>query len=223
MENEQIKSKERVAEHGEVFTNEREVNAMLDMVKEETERIDSRFLEPACGNGAFLVEILRRKLNVVIQQYRKNHADFEKYAILSLMSIYGVDLLEDNVQECQNRLFDIWNAVYSKYCKDEANDKCREAAKYILKCNVLCGDALTMLRNDGTPIIFAQWDFVKGTLVKRRDYRLDQLLQSNEDQVGMEAMLYNWEFDEKLNEWVPSPIKEYDLIDYWEVQNAVKA
>lgn len=61
----QVKSKQRVADHGEVFTNPREVNAMLDMVKQETERIDSRFLEPACGNGNFLAEVLRRKLAVV--------------------------------------------------------------------------------------------------------------------------------------------------------------
>lgn len=219
METNQIKSKERVTEHGEVFTNKREVNAMLDMVKDETDRIDSRFLEPACGNGAFMTEILRRKLAVVIKQYKKSHADFAKYSILALMSIYGVDLLEDNVQECQERLYNIWNETYTKYCKDDASEACREAAKYILKCNVLCGDALTMLQNNDDPIIFAQWDFVKGTLVKRRDYRLDQLLKSNEDQVGMEAMLYNWEYDEKLKEWVPSPIKEYDLVDYWEVQN----
>ena len=60
----QIKSKQRVADHGEVFTDEKEVGAMCDLVIEETQRIDSRFLEPACGDGNFLIEILKRKLNI---------------------------------------------------------------------------------------------------------------------------------------------------------------
>ena len=105
----QVKSKQRVADHGEVFTAEREVNAMLDFVKQETERIDSRFLEPACGNGNFLVEILRRKMDVVKKKYKKRALDYEKNAILALTSIYGVDLLQDNVIECRARLFDIWD------------------------------------------------------------------------------------------------------------------
>jgi len=68
----QVKSRQRVQDHGEVFTNEREVNAMLDMVKQETERIESRFLEPACGDGNFLAEVLRRKLAVVNARYRRS-------------------------------------------------------------------------------------------------------------------------------------------------------
>ena len=148
----QIKSRERVADHGEVFTNEREVNAMLDLVKDETERIESRFLEPACGDGNFLAEVLRRKLAVVKKQYGRSKSEFEKYSILALSSIYGVDIMEDNTEECRERLFFIWNEAYSKQCGAEVNDTCREAAKYILEHNILCGDALTMLRNDGDPI-----------------------------------------------------------------------
>lgn len=74
----QIKSKKRVADHGEVFTAEREVNAMLDLVKQETERVDSRFLEPACGDGNFLAEILRRKLKEVRRKYKRSPFDYEK-------------------------------------------------------------------------------------------------------------------------------------------------
>lgn len=103
----QVKSKERVANHGEVFTAEREVNAMLDLVKEETERIDSRFLEPACGDGNFLVKILERKLTAVKSKYKKFPADFEKYSLLAVTSIYGIDILKDNVKNCQNRLYKI--------------------------------------------------------------------------------------------------------------------
>ena len=219
MAKEQIKSKERVAEHGEVFTNEREVNAMLDLVKDETERIESRFLEPACGDGNFLIEILRRKLAVVKRQYGRSRSDYEKYSILALSSIYGVDIMEDNAAECRKRLFDEWNTSYSKQCGSEANDECRAAAQYILEHNILCGDALTMLRNAGKPIIFAQWDLVSGNKMKRSDYRLDQMMRGTEEQTFMEMFLDDWEFDEETNAWIPSPIAEYPLINYWEVQD----
>ena len=135
MDTGQIKSRARVTDHGEVFTNEREVNAMLDLVKVETERIESRFLEPACGDGNFLAEVLRRKLAVVKKQYGRSKSEFEKYSILALSSIYGVDIMEDNTAECRNRLFSIWDEAYSKQCGTEANATCREAAKYILKHN----------------------------------------------------------------------------------------
>lgn len=215
-----IKSKERVAEHGEVFTSQREVNAMLDMVKSETDRIESRFLEPACGDGNFLAEILRRKLAVVKRQYGKSRLEYEKYSILALTSIYGVDIMEDNACECRDRLYDIWNKDYTSHCKKECRDECRDSAKYILEHNILCGDALTMLRNDGTPIVFAQWDLVSGNKMKRRDYRLDQLMKGHDSQMDMEMYMGGWEFDEETNAWVPSPIEEYPLTNYWEVQYA---
>ena len=108
----QIKSKKRVRDKGEVFTNEREVNAMLDLVKQETERIDSRFLEPACGNGNFLIEILRRKLEVVKSRYKKSQWEYEKNGLIAVMSCYGVDIMPDNVLECQNRLFEYFEKEY---------------------------------------------------------------------------------------------------------------
>lgn len=215
----QIKSKERVANHGEVFTGEREVNAMLDMVKPETERIDSRFLEPACGDGNFLAEILRRKLMVVHRKYGKNQLDYEKNAILALTSIYGVDILEDNVIECRKRLFAIWDKDYTKHWKNSCDNQCRRAAQYILDCNILCGNALNIKKNDGTPIIFAQWDFVLGTQIKRQDYRLDELLEANDKQMSFNMLLGKWEYDEETGAMVPKPIKEYPLMDFRRIGN----
>ena len=147
-EKQQVKSKQRVAERGEVFTAEREVNAMLDLVKQETERIDSRFLEPACGDGNFLSEILKRKLSVVEKNYKKNAHDYEKYSLLALMSIYGVDIMSDNVVDCRARLFDIWKEKYNTVCKKNATGKAEKAAKYILDKNIICGNALTMMQVD---------------------------------------------------------------------------
>ncbi len=212
MPDKQVKSKQRVADHGEVFTAEREVNAMLDLVKGETERIDSRFLEPACGEGAFLKEILRRKLAVVKKQYGKSPYEYERYSVLAVTSIYGVDILEDNAEICRQNLFDIWNKEYTVNAKTQANDQCRETVRFILRKNILCGDALTMLQNDGTPIVFAEWNLVSGDQIKRRDYEFAELLDGHEKQ--MNIFMLGWEFDEETNAFIPAPIKEYPLTDY---------
>lgn len=206
----QIKSKQRVTDHGEVFTNEREVNAMLDLVKQETERIDSRFLEPACGEGAFLTEILRRKLAVVKNRYAKNAFDYERYSLLAVMSIYGVDILEDNAAICRDNLFEIWNKEYTSVCKAQANDECRKVVKFILQTNIICGDALTMKQNNGTPITFAEWSFVCPTMVKRRDYQLDVLLSGNEQEYD----IFNWHYDSEIKAFIPNPVREYSLTNY---------
>lgn len=216
--NNQVKSKQRIADHGEVFTSEREVNAMLDLVKQETERIDSRFLEPACGTGNFLAEILNRKLKVVKSRYLKNKSDYEKYAVVAITSIYGVDILEDNVLECRDRMFAIFDEEYTKVCKEEANDDCRDAVIYILSRNILHGDALTMETLEGDPIIFSEWSLVSGNMMKRRDYRFDELLAGHQEQISIFMM--GWEYDEEIKALIPAPLKEYPLMDYRRVQYA---
>ena len=212
MSQRQVKSKQRVADHGEVFTAEREVNAMLDLVKPETERIDSRFLEPACGEGAFLTEILRRKMAVVKSKYGKSPYDYERYAVLAVTSIYGVDIMEDNTEICRQKLFDIWDKEYTANAKEQANDQCRNTVQFILHKNIVCGDALTMLKNDGTPIEFAEWSLVAGNQIKRRDYALNELLDGHEKQ--MQFFMIGWEYDEEIDAFIPSPVREYPLTDY---------
>jgi len=183
----QVKSKERVAEHGEVFTAEREVEAMCDLVKQETERIDSRFLEPACGDGNFLSVILKRKLDIVTKKYRRSAYDWERNSLLALGSMYGVDIMLDNVLACQNRLFEIWNKEYKKVCKKECNDQTRESARFILRLNIVCGNALTLLCVDGeghelnVPIIFSEWTFpFNDARMQRKDYTFAELLAAED-------------------------------------------
>lgn len=230
MAEKQVKSKKRVADHGEVFTAEREVKAMCDLVKQETERIESRFLEPACGNGNFLAEVLTRKLNVVSERYKKSPFEYEKYSILAVTSLYGVDILEDNAEECRDRLFNLWKNEYKKAVKAEPDEDCCNAVIYILSQNIICGDALTMLRNDGEPIIFPEWSLVMGTKLQRKDYRFDVLLNENPDssmyQSGEQLSLFDdnhscvdyWTYDEVTKQPIPKPIKEYPLTDYKAVQ-----
>ena len=187
----QTKSKERVREHGEVFTAEREVKAMCDLVKDETERIDSRFLEPACGDGNFLAEILKRKLAVVRKKYDKSPLDYEKNSLLAASSIYGVDILQDNVTACRARMFDIWNTEYTAVCKKECDDQTREAVRFILSRNIVCGNALTLKCVDENgndtdePIIFSEWAFITGSMLQRSDYTFAELLEDESPQLSL--------------------------------------
>ncbi len=170
-----VKSKQRVADHGEVFTPAWMVEAMLDLVKGETERIDSRFLEPACGSGNFLVRILHRKLAAVDLGYGKS--DFEKrhYALLALMCIYGIELLPDNIVECRANLLE----VFAEYLALAQEDDLYRAAFYVLSQNLVHGDALTMRACDSQPITFAEWGYLGKGRFQRRDFRYDNLTQSS--------------------------------------------
>lgn len=147
---------------------------MLDLVKAETERIDSRFLEPACGSGNFLVQVLRRKLAAVELKFAKS--DFEKrhYALFGLMCTYGIELLPDNIAECRHNMLEI----VSDYMNLDDSDDLYRAATYVLSQNLVNGDALTMLTSDGQPITFAEWGYLGKGKFQRRDFRLDTLTQS---------------------------------------------
>jgi SAM-dependent methyltransferase len=178
----QVVSKKRVNDHGEVYTNQREVNAMLDLVKQETERIESRFLEPACGTGNFLAEILERKLRIVNTRYNKTRLEYERNAVLAVSSIYGIDILEDNVVECRKRLFGIFDLNYSNLFKKMAKEECRNTVKFILERNIIHGDALTLktVGDDPQHIVFSEWSFpFNNSMIIRRDYTFLDLFPSD--------------------------------------------
>lgn len=170
-----IKSKKRVADHGEVFTPRWLVEKMLDLVKGETERIDSRFLEPACGSGNFLVPVLQRKLAAVEAKYGKSDFERRHYALLALMCIYGIELLADNIAECRANLLE----VFAEYLNVDESDDLYRAAFNVLSQNLVHGDALTMRTRDGHPISFAEWGYLGRGKFQRRDFRLDVLTGSS--------------------------------------------
>lgn len=190
----QIKSKERVANHGEVFTPAWMVEAMLDLVKGETERIDSRFLEPACGDGNFLVQILRRKLAAVELKYGKSDFERRHYALFALMCIYGIELLTDNIADCRANLLEI----FAEYLTLEESDELYRAAFYVLSKNLVHGDALEMRTHDDQAITFAEWGYLGKGKFQRRDFRLDSLTLSSEP-------LFAWSGKEE----VFTPVKTY--------------
>lgn len=144
---------------------------MLDLVKDESERIDSRFLEPACGSGNFLVQVLQRKLATVEHKFGKS--DFEKrhFALLGLMSIYGIELLPDNIAECQANMLEI----FADYLDVAPADDCYRAANHVLSLNIVHGDALTMKTQGGKAITFSEWGYLGKGKFQRRDFLLDVL------------------------------------------------
>ena len=188
---------------------------MLDLVKQETERIDSRFLEPACGTGNFLIEILRRKLDIIFGQYRKSQVECEKYLVIGIGGLYGIDLLEDNVVECRDRLFNEFSRRYRSYCKSYANDGFEHVVRFILSRNIVCGDALTMLDLNENPIIFSEWSNVTGALIKRRDFSFSELIRAR----GKQTSLFDagWTSQEKKAEFVPNPVQEFKAVHYREL------
>ena len=209
----QVVSKQRVADHGEVYTGAREVNAMLDLVRPETERIDSRFLEPACGTGNFLIEILRRKLAVVASRYGRSQLEFERYGVLAVSSLYGIDILIDNVRECRGRLFDEFDERYTGRFRKKAKDECRDAVRYILERNIIHGDALTLKQvgDDAPPIVFSEWSLARGSMMKRRDFTFKELLSRPDTK---ELALFA---GQERDVFIPTPVKEYPLIHFLRV------
>ena len=223
----QVISKQRVADHGEVFTGAREVNAMLDLVQHETERIDSRFLEPACGTGNFLAPILERKLAVVEKRYAKAQLEFERNAVLAVSSLYGIDILSDNVSLCRERLFAVFDAVYERLFPATSKAGCRDAVRHILMHNIVWGDALTY-ETCGTPpkpIVFPEWSFIQGSLLKRRDFAFGGLVQHEETRESLllpEVIEKNIEqmsllADMPSDDFNPKPVREYPPVHFLEL------
>ena len=203
-ESTQVKSKKRVADHGEVFTNPREVNAMLDLVKDESERIDSRFLEPACGDGNFLVEILHRKMATVKARVKTHgRASQQKYILQAVSSIYGIELLPDNAEQCRNRLFDFVVEQTGK-----TDDEFHKNLRYLLNRNIVQGDALTYTAADGKPIVFSEWTFI-GDKVQRRDFQFDFLVKKEHQYSLFDEQGEAQHFDE--------PVREFPLVHYTKI------
>ena len=166
-----IRSKMRVADHGEVFTPAWMVDAMLDLVKDETKRIDARFLEPACGSGNFVVPVLQRKLTAVQMKFGKSDFNRRHYALLGLMCCYGIELLADNIEECRANILE----VLSDYLRLSPEDDLYRAASHVLSTYLVHGDVLTMKTTTGSRISFAEWGYIGKGKFQRRDFRLDVL------------------------------------------------
>jgi N-6 DNA Methylase len=202
----EIKSKKRVADHGEVFTPVSVVETMLDLVKDETERLDSRFLESACGSGNFLVRILQRKLAAVEFKFGKSEFERRHYALLALMCTYGIELLEDNIAECRANMLE----TLTDYLSLKESDDLYQAAFYVLTQNLIHGDALKMRTSDDQPITFAEWGYLGKGKFQRRDFRLDTLTQSSAFKAKdpLFAHLKNHAIFKPMKDYPPATVSE---------------
>jgi hypothetical protein len=209
----QVKSKQRVKDHGEVFTPDFIVNDMLDLVKDETERIESRFLEPACGDGNFLAPILERKLEVVKKKYKSSQVEFERSAILAVSSIYGVELLYDNVATCVSRLYKIVNDIYLKLYKNKGKDAFSKSIEFILNRNILQGNALNLKTSDDKNyIVFSEWSFTNGSSIKRRDFEYRELADFDPQKPTLFSLREVSDTGEAI--FSPMPVREFPLKHY---------
>ena len=188
----QIKSKKRVSDFGEVYTNEREVNAMLDLVKDETEKITSTFLEPACGNGNFLVEILRRKLSSVARIYGHDAGEYVVHMLEAVTSIYGVDIQADNVRESRERLMNMCSMEFSGSYGTDLSDGAVRALECIMRRNIICGNTLTCLAEEGGPLIFSEWKLAENGMFERRDFLFSDILDNQNVSLNENPIIYNW-------------------------------
>ena len=168
-----VKSRQRVSDHGEVFTPSWMVAEMLGLVQSETERIDSRFLEPACGSGNFLKNVLLQKFQTVQSKFGKSEFEKKHNALFALMCIYGIELLKDNVEECRSILL----SQFINFLNLEKDDKFVNAAVRVLQSNIIQGDALTLTSTKGDPIQFPEWGYLGNGKFQRRDFRYDSLTQ----------------------------------------------
>ncbi len=225
MNNGLVKSKTRIRDHGEVFTPEFIVEDMLNLVKQETERIDSRFLEPACGHGNFLIKILERKLEVVERKYKKSQFDYERNALIAVSSIYGIELLDDNVQEARKRLYNLFLEKYKKLYKDKINQLLLDNVKFVLEKNIVQGDALTFKDKNGNPIILSEWSAINNTQIQRRDFQFIDLVTCNQKQPPLPLFATVETSDTGEVVYLPRPIKDYpptDFLKLVEQENASK-
>ena len=201
----QIKSRQRVADHGEVFTNPREVNAMLDLVRDESFRLDSRFLEPACGDGNFLIEILRRKLSLL--QDLKSPTDWEFQSLIAVGSCYGIDILPDNAEACRTRLEEYVLSQHPTSERLPVDSPYLLSLRYMLRKNIVCGDALTYRTAENKPITFCEWTPIAGSMqFSRRDFQFDFLVTQSHQYSLFDEQGEVQSFDE--------PVKSYPPVHY---------
>lgn len=214
----QIKDKNRVLNFGEVLTSKREVLDMLNLVNTEALRLDSRFLEPACGDGNFLIEVLNCKLKILEKNYSKNQYEFEKFSVQIFTSMYGIDILEDNIIFARERLFNQYFDIYNKKFQSSISIKCIDCIKYILELNLVHADALSFKElKTNKFIIFSEWSFINDK-IKRRDFEFKNLIEYSPFEKGT---LFSDLGEEVI---IPSPVKDYPLVHFLDIipKNGIK-
>jgi hypothetical protein len=213
-----VKSKKRIRDHGEVFTPDFIVEDMLDLVKNETERIESRFLEPACGDGNFLIKVLERKMEVVKKRYKKSQFDYERMMLIAAGSIYGVDLLDDNVADARDRLHEYCEGEYIKLFKNKVHQEVLKSIRYVFSKNILQGDALSLKNKNNEPITFAEWSLVNGSKIQRRDFQFLDLAEFDSKAPSLFSVREESDAGEVV--FSAQPSKDYPAVNFMKLHES---
>ena len=189
----QVKSKQRISNYGEVYTADREVQSMLDLLPQSTFDLKTTFLEPACGNGNFLEAILKRKLESFIKnkQLIINQDDVERNILLAITSIYGVDIQKDNVLESRKRLENCIDSWYFQNYSKKISSSCLKGIKFILEKNIICGNTLTKLNEKNKPLRFSEWNITKNGNFFRKEYKFEDVL-NDANNTNANTYRYYW-------------------------------
>lgn len=209
-----MKTRQRIIDHGEVFTPPGLVNDMLDLVAHECERVDSRFLEPACGDGNFLAEVLRRKLLTVDKRNARNREKWERETVLAVCSLYGIDLLADNIASCHVRLLEVVRAAHAARFKSPFSEDAARTAAFVLSRNIVQGDALSLRTSGDRPIVLPEWSPVSRLMIKRHDFAFERLLARSD--------IFNMPLSSDTGEGVvvPTPVGEFPPCHYLSLPDA---
>jgi len=208
MEDKQIKTRDRVAKFGEVNTAKKEIYEMLNLVDNETQRFDSRFLEPACGDGNFLITVLKKKLEILSIKFKKNQYEYERNGFVIIGSLYGIDILEDNIKATRKRIYENFFKFYSNLFSKNLNHNFLTSINFVIEKNIIHGDAITLKQaNSNDPIVFSEWGLINNK-VKRRDFTMNDLL--NYEQIKSTPLFS----DTGSDVFLPRSQKEYPLIDF---------
>lgn len=192
MINEQIKSRKRVSDFGEVYTNDREIEAMIALVAKEAYKIETTFLEPSCGNGNFLIAVLKRKMRTVVEQFYDNKLNFEIYTLVAVSSIYGIDIQEDNIKESRKRILRSVVNIIKKVFNDEPTSRLLKSIRFILNKNILCGDFLSCKLANGEPILLSEWKITDNYYFRRKDFLLEHSLVNEMQNIQSNYIYYKW-------------------------------
>ncbi len=209
-----MQNNNNIKSFGEVFTSGREVDAMVDIVLHEVQRVDSKFLEPACGNGNFLIKIIENRLEILKKKYNGNQIEFERNAFLAISSLYGIEILKKNRIECVERLYLFFREIYINLFSNSFQEEYLESIKYVISKNIKHGDALSLKDSKNVSLIFSEWSLIKGNLVQRTDYAFDNLIAYKPFDEGT---LFS-DLGEAAN--IPPPTKVFNPINLLDLKNA---
>ena len=196
-----IKSKSRVRKHGEVFTPDWMVKKMLSepAIQKKIKDIRATFFEPSVGEGAFVTEILHQKLNHVDEI--SNKSDWIENALWVVASIYGIELLTDNLIIAKHNLVNVLIEHYQKFYQKELskNTDLYKSARYIIDNNIVQGNALTYLNNSNNLIVFSEW-VKQDDKVKQLQFTFKSLVEDNFNSFDMNRQIELLDEDKPLND-----------------------